>query len=105
MELRNIVAFVRVSELQSFSRAAEQLGYSQSAVTVQVRQLEQELGAALFERIGKNIRLTQAGQRLLPRALEILTAVRRAEGTMRDPQELTGRLRVGTAESLLTDVI
>ena len=105
MELRNIVAFVRVSELQSFSRAAEQLGYSQSAVTVQVRQLEQELGAALFERIGKNIRLTQAGQRLLPRALEILTAVRRAEGTMRDPQELTGRLRVGTAESLLTSVL
>ena len=42
MEIRNLTTFIRVAELQSFSRAAEQLGYSQSAVTVQIRQLEQE---------------------------------------------------------------
>ena len=42
MEIRNLTTFIRVAELQSFSRAAEQLGYSQSAVTVQIRQLERE---------------------------------------------------------------
>lgn len=51
MEIRNITAFVRVAETQSFSRAAEQLGYSQSAVTMQIKQLEDALGAQLFERM------------------------------------------------------
>lgn len=75
MEIRNITTFVRVAELQSFSRAAEQLGYSQSAVTVQIRQLEQELGLLLFERIGKQVRLTENGSRFVLRALDILNAV------------------------------
>ena len=44
MEVRTAVTFLRVAELQSFSRAAQQLGYSQAAVTVQIKQLEQELG-------------------------------------------------------------
>ena len=52
MELRNITTFLRVAELQNFTHAALELGYSQSAVTVQIRQLETELGVPLFERIG-----------------------------------------------------
>ena len=63
MEIRNIITFVRIAELQNFSKAARQLGYSQSAVTMQIKQLEEELHAQLFDRIGKHIRLTQAGQR------------------------------------------
>ena len=55
------VTFLRVAELGSFSRAAEQLGYSQAAVTVQMKQLERELGTQLFERIGRRIRLTEDG--------------------------------------------
>ena len=43
MEIRNIITFVRIAELQNFSKAAEQLGYSQSAVTMQIKQLEAEL--------------------------------------------------------------
>lgn len=66
MEIRNIITFVRIAELQNFSKAAEQLGYSQSAVTMQIKQLEAELNTQLFERIGKRIKLTQAGSRLLP---------------------------------------
>ena len=79
MEIRNLVTFARIAEVQNFSKTAEQLGYSQSAVTMQIKQLEGELGAQLFERIGKQVKLTQAGERLLPYALEILAAVRQAE--------------------------
>ena len=66
MEIRNLVTFARIAEVQNFSKTAEQLGYSQSAVTMQIKQLEGELGAQLFERIGKQVKLTQAGERLLP---------------------------------------
>ena len=104
MEIRNIRTFVRIAELQNFSKAAEQLGYSQSAVTMQIKQLEEELGTQLFDRIGKHIRLTETGHRFLPRALDILDAVRRAEGIVRDPEDVTGTLRIGTAESLLISV-
>ena len=53
MELRNLVTFVKIVENGSFTRTAESLGYSQSAVTMQIKQLESELGTPLFERIGK----------------------------------------------------
>ena len=51
MEIRNLVTFIRIAEVRNFSKAAEQLGYSQSAVTMQIKQLEKELHAQLFERI------------------------------------------------------
>ena len=53
MELREIAAFLQVAQLKSFSKAARALGYSQAAVTIQIKQLEQELGIHLFDRIGK----------------------------------------------------
>ena len=105
MEIRNIITFVRIAELQNFSKTAEQLGYSQSAVTMQIKQLEEELNVQLFERIGKRVKLTQAGHKLLPRAQDILQAVRRAEDITRDPEDITGKLRIGTAESLLISVL
>ena len=79
MEIRNLATFVRIAEIQSFSKTAEQLGYSQSAVTMQIKQLEKELNVVLFDRIGKQVRLTQAGDRLLPCALDILNSVRMAD--------------------------
>ena len=50
MEFREIVTFLQAAKLQSFSKAARQLGYSQAAVTIQIKQLEQELGVHLFDR-------------------------------------------------------
>ena len=50
MELRQLSTFIRAAQLQSFSKAAGSLGYSQSAVTVQIRLLEEELGTRLFDR-------------------------------------------------------
>lgn len=78
MEIRNLVTFVRIAEVQNFSKTAEQLGYSQSVVTMQIKQLEDQLHTQLFERIGRQVRLTQAGERLLPYALDILNAVQKA---------------------------
>lgn len=105
MELRNLVTFVRIVELQNFSKTAEQLGYSQSAVTMQIKQLEAELGVPLFERIGKRVKLTQAGERLLPHALEILNSVRKAEGIAHEPGQISGKLRIGTSESYVASVL
>lgn len=105
MEIRNLMTFVRIAEIQNFSKTAEQLGYSQSAVTMQIKQLETELHAQLFERIGKQVKLTQAGERLLPHALEILNTIRKAERISQEPEQISGRLRIGTCESLVISML
>ena len=79
MDIRNLTTFIQVAELGNFTKAAGQLGYSQSAVTVQIRQLEQELGTLLFERIGRHVRLTEEGEALVERAVAVLRAVQEAE--------------------------
>ena len=74
MELRLLTTFLKVAQLQSFSKAAESLGYSQSAVTVQVQQLENELGVRLFDRIGKTVSITHYGQEFIPYARDVVSA-------------------------------
>ena len=105
MEIRNLITFVRIAEVQNFSKTAEQLGYSQSTVTMQIKQLENELQVPLFERIGKQARLTQAGERLLPYALEILDSIRKAESIVQDPEKIAGKLRIGTCESFVSSIL
>lgn len=105
MEIRNLITFVRIAEIQNFSKTAEQLGYSQSAVTMQIKQLESELHTQLFERIGKQIKLTQAGERLLPYALEIIGSIRKAESIVQEPEQITGKLRIGTCESYVSSIL
>ena len=72
MEIRNLITFTKVAETQSLSKAAKALGYAQSTVTMQMQQLEQELGAQLYERVGKQIRITQTGQEFLSYAAAIV---------------------------------
>ena len=105
MEIRNLITFVRIAEVRNFSKTAEQLGYSQSAVTMQIKQLEAELQVQLFERIGKKAKLTQVGQRLLPYALDILSAAGKAESIAREPEQISGKLRIGTCESYVISVL
>lgn len=105
MEIKNLITFVRLTEVQNFSKTAEQLGYSQSAVTMQIKQMEADLQTQLFERIGKHVKLTQAGERLLPYALEILDSVRKAEGIVQEPERISGKLRIGTSESYVTSIL
>ncbi len=102
MEIRNLTTFLKVTELKSFSKAAEALDYSQSAVTVQIQQLERELGVQLFDRIGKNVSITQYGRDFISYARDVVSAVSRASAFAMADSELTGAVRVGTLDSLMT---
>ena len=90
MELRNINTFLHIAELHSFSRTARQLGYSQSAVSSQIAQLEAELGAPLFDRVGKTVRLTGAGETFLGYARTLLATVEQAQAALQLPQQTCG---------------
>lgn len=102
MEIRNLVTFLKVTELQSFSRAADALDYSQSAVTVQIQQLERELNVQLFDRIGKTVSITQYGKDFVAYARDVVSAVSRASSFACDHTQLSGSVRVGTLNSMLT---
>ena len=102
MEIRNLITFLKVTELKSFSKAAEALDYSQSAVTVQIQQLERELGVQLFDRIGKSVSITQYGMDFVAYARDVVSAVSRASTFATENKELTGAVRVGTLDSLMT---
>src|ERR1700722_597502 len=83
MELRSLGYFVRIAELGSITRAAAHLRVAQPALTRQVQRLEEELGAALFPRVNRGVRLTEAGQRLLDSATRILRDVERTADEIR----------------------
>lgn len=100
MEFRQLNTFVTAAQTESFSRAAQILGYSQSAVTVQIKLLEEELGVKLFDRLGKRISLTGEGQKLLKQSRQILKEVSQAKETAGQEGELCSPLHIGTVESL-----
>ncbi len=105
MEIRNIVTFLKVAELQSFTNAARQLGYSQAAVTIQIQQLEQELGTQLFNRIGKHVDLTESGEQFIPYATKVIKAADDAKAFMHHSIEPEGELRLLSISSLSTGVL
>ena len=71
MEIKNLISFVQVAEMNGFTKAADALGYSQSTISFQIKQLETELGCLLFERINHTISLTDKGVELLKYAHKI----------------------------------
>ncbi len=101
MDVRNLRTFIRVSELNNFTKAAQTLGYSQSAVTVQMQQLENELGLPLFDRIGKNIKLTQYGLNFVDCASRVIEAMEKAENFATDSKNMKGYIRFGIVDSIL----
>lgn len=100
MELREIRTFLQVAQRKSFSKAAEALGYSQAAVTIQIKQLEQELGIHLFDRLGKQTVLTHHGEIFYGHAVAILRELENARDAVTEAKELTGVLTIGTIESI-----
>jgi DNA-binding transcriptional LysR family regulator len=96
--------FVAVARAENVTRAADTLGRTQSAVSMQVRKLEESVGAALFERGPRGVSLTAEGERLLPYALRIVGLVDETTAVMRTKQ-LDGPVRVGIPEEYSQTVL
>jgi len=105
LELRNINSFLKIVSFQSFSKAAESMGYSQSTLTMQIKQLEAELGVQLFDRIGRKIYLTSKGELFLEYALEISRLSNDAMTSVRHDEVISGTLRIGCVESIGTSIL
>lgn len=102
MELRLLHYFATLADELHFSRAAQRLSISQPPLSVAIKQLETELGAQLFERTSKGVRLTAAGAHLLPRARQLLALADQAAQETRDVgQGVRGHLRLGFVGSAL----
>lgn len=102
MELRTLQTFSAVADALSFTRAAEALGYAQSSVTAQVKALESELGVPLFERLGKRVVLTEAGERLRTYAGKLIQLEEEARLAVSGTVEPSGTLHIGAPESQCT---
>jgi len=90
VELRHLRYFIRAAELLHFTRAAESLYISQPTLSIHIQQLEEELGSQLFARVGRNVRLTEAGELLLKRARQ---AVRELETAGEEIDAVKGVVR------------
>ena len=101
MDIANLHAFIAIAETGSFSLAAEQLHLTQPAVSKRIAGLEQQLDVRLFDRLGREIGLTEAGRALLPRAYRILGVLddtRRALTNLSG--EISGRLTLATSHHI-----
>lgn len=105
MELRNLITFTHVAELGSFTKAAEQLGYSQSTVSFQIKQLEKELGCLLFERINHTVTLTERGRELVSYAHQVRALTDEFKESLAAAEELTGHIHIVTPDSVCDEMI
>ncbi len=105
MDIKNLETFIHVAELKSFTKAGEKLGYSQSTVSFQIKQLETELGVPLFERINRTVMLTEHGTQFLQLAHKINEDLQQFIHAAEKPAQLKGRVRVAMADSLSREVI
>ncbi|KMW56855.1 Hydrogen peroxide-inducible genes activator [Candidatus Rhodobacter oscarellae] len=95
LTLKQLTYFVALAEARSFGVAAAKVHISQPALSLQIKELELNLGTLLVERLPRDIRLTRAGQTLLERARAVLSDLRDLEHAVRLQQGLTGRLSLG----------
>ena len=105
MEFREITTFLEIARQGSFSKAASILGYSQAAVTIQIRQLEKELGVRLFDRIGKKVSLTHQGVVFSRHASRLMTDLSQAKSALKEGGAMTGRLCIGAIESVCASLL
>jgi DNA-binding transcriptional LysR family regulator len=106
VELRHLIYFEAVARHQHVSRAAAELAVAQPALSKQIHDLERELGVALFERVGRNVRLTEPGQALLVHARAILAQVEAAQTEMRERAGLRrGRAAIGAPPTVGTHLL
>ena len=102
MEFRQLKTFVATVKHLSFTKTANDLGYAQSTISNQIQSLEEELGTMLFERLGKQIKLTKDGEHLYTYANQILKLSAEAKDIISSSLNPKGSIIVGTPESLCT---
>lgn len=100
MEIRNLLTFVHVAELNSFTKAAKALDYAQSTVSFQIKQLETELGCLLFERINHTLILTDKGRELLNYAQQVTRLTNEFHQNLSENKEIRGFVHILTPDSL-----
>ena len=105
MDLRNLITFIQTAEMGSFTRAAEKLGYSQPTISFQIKQLEQEFGFQLFERIGHTVSLTQKGKEILDYAQRIVQLSDEMIASAKQETIPAETLLIGMPESLCQKMI
>ncbi|WP_339265607.1 LysR family transcriptional regulator [Paenibacillus sp. FSL W8-0187] len=98
MELIYLQTFREVAIRQSFTKAANELGYAQSSVTTQIQKLEKEYGVKLFERYGRGLRLTKSGEELFEYAVQMLDLFQQSKEKL--TKQGGGTLSIGTIDSL-----
>lgn len=106
MELRHLRYFIGLAGALNFTRAAEQLHVTQSTLSHQIKQLETELGQALFDRVGKRVTLTEAGDEFLHHAVRALREIDQGLSLLRKGgQQIEGELRIGATQSFTQSFI
>ncbi len=100
MEIRNLITFVQVAELNSFTKAAKALDYSQSTVSFQIKQLETELNCLLFERINHTLILTDKGRELLDYAQKVSRLTEEFRQNLADEKDVKGYVHIVTPDSV-----
>lgn len=105
MEIRNLISFREVAEHKSFTRAANILGYSQSTISFQIKQLEDELGCLLFERINHTITLTEKGKELLRYAHEISRMTDEFNQNLKEDASHRAELHILAPDSVLEEMM
>lgn len=107
MDIKNLITFVQVAELSSFTKAARALDYSQSTISFQIKQLENELGCLLFERVNHTLTLTQQGREFLVYAQKVSHLTDEFRQSLVSAPEVTGHVHIVTPDSvcevMLTD--
>jgi DNA-binding transcriptional LysR family regulator len=101
MELRHLMTFKTIVDVGGFKKAAEELGYAQSSITSHIQELEKELGSPLFDRLGKNVTLTQTGRSFLPYAVDIIKLYSKSKEAINQIDEPRGQLIIGVTESIM----
>ena len=104
MDTKNLTTFIYVAELRSFTKAADRLGFSQSTVSFQIKQLETELSCQLFERINHTVHLTEKGREVLEYAHQINRMTRELKDSMKE-EVSSGYIRLAMADSLCTSLL
>ena len=103
MEIGQLEAFVEVARSGSFTRAAQSLYLTQPSLSARIHALEREVGDILFHRMGRGVRLADAGKTLLPYAERVLDTLHTAKEALHSTQSTSsGRLRLGSARTLST---